>query len=88
MGGTVRVVVSQLNPRDLLLAKGVAIVSGLLIANHVLRRFLRIVYNLYFHLRSRYPGPKLWVAFDLGQTIGCMGGSIDFQITEIHRKHG
>ncbi|KAF1354170.1 cytochrome P450 [Lizonia empirigonia] len=53
-----------------------------------IKGFIRITYNKYFHPLSRYPGPRLWAAFDVARTIGRMGGYIDFEIAEQHRIHG
>lgn len=88
MAGATQAVISKVGALELLSVRGIAIVLGVFFAFQILRSLVRIVCNLYFHPLSKYPGPKLWAAFDVARTVGRMGGYIDFQIVEEHRKHG
>lgn len=88
MAGAIQAIVSRANVTELVSVRVLALGLGLLVTLQILRSVVRIVYNIYFHPLSKYPGPKLWAAFDVARTIGRMGGYIDFQIVEEHRKHG
>jgi cytochrome P450 len=88
MAGTIQALGSWISGTDVLSIRGATLFLSLLVTIQIIGSVIRIVYNLYFHPLSRYPGPKLWAAFDVARTIGRMGGYIDFQIAEEHRKHG
>ncbi|KAJ4398236.1 hypothetical protein N0V91_010350 [Didymella pomorum] len=88
MAGPLQAFVSLVSGIDILSFRGAASLLGLFVTIKIIRSAARIIYNLYFHPLSRYPGPKLWAAFDVARTIGRMEGYIDFQIAEEHMKHG
>lgn len=88
MAGLLQAFVSLVSGIDILSFRGAASLLGLFVTIKIIRSAARIIYNLYFHPLSRYPGPKLWAAFDVARTIGRMEGYIDFQIAEEHMKHG
>lgn len=88
MAGPIQALVSRISAGDISISRAIALFLSLLFAFHIIRNFVRIVYNIYFHPLSRYPGPRLWAACDVARTIGRMGGYVDFQIAEQHRKHG
>lgn len=79
---------AKVGAANLLSLRGIALILGALIALQTLKSIIRIIYNLYFHPLSKYPGPRLWTAFDVFRTIGSMRGDTDLQIAEEHRKHG
>jgi cytochrome P450 len=88
MPGVFQAIITEVYAIDLLSARSVIVVIAALIVVQILRATIRIIYNVYFHPLSKYPGPKLWAAFDFTRTVGRMQGHIDFQIAEEHRKHG
>ncbi|CZR53260.1 related to cytochrome P450 CYP3/CYP5/CYP6/CYP9 subfamilies [Phialocephala subalpina] len=45
-------------------------------------------YNLYFHPLSKFPGPKLWAAFQFPYLQAMLGGRVPFQIKALHDIHG
>lgn len=52
----------------------------------------RLVYNVYFHPLSMFPGPRLaaasrWYEGYFDNLVGC-GGQYMYEIDRIHRKHG
>jgi hypothetical protein len=88
MAGALQAVVAEVRASNLLSSRGIALVLGGLIVFQALKSVAHIIYNLYFHPLSKYPGPKLWTAFEVARTIGRMRGDFDLQIVEAHRKHG
>ncbi|KAH6644308.1 putative cytochrome P450 oxygenase [Boeremia exigua] len=88
MAGAIQAIAAKASVGNLLSIRGIAFVLATLVLFQLLQGAARIIYNLYFHPLSKYPGPKLWAAFDVARTIGRMGGYIDLQIAEEHRKHG
>lgn len=86
--------------RDLLLATAVfpAIVSSASLHNlcgcesdrhqfliYVLRQ---VIYNIYFHPLSSYPGPKLFAAARLTHLSRLVTGNLTRTVTELHQKYG
>ncbi|KAH7065992.1 putative cytochrome P450 oxygenase [Paraphoma chrysanthemicola] len=69
-------------------AHSIGIILCAFFAFQLIKGVVRATYNLYFHPLSKYPGPKLWAAFDVSKTIARMRGNLDHQIAEEHRKHG
>ncbi|KAH8819269.1 cytochrome protein [Xylogone sp. PMI_703] len=49
---------------------------------------LSILYNLYFHSLSDYPGPRLAAATRLWYCWHCLRGNLPFVLDEAHRKYG
>lgn len=88
MAGTIQAIIAAARAVNLLSIRSIGILLCIYIAFRIILGILRITYNVYFHPLSKYPGPKLWTAFDVVRTIGRMEGYIDFQIAEEHRKHG
>ncbi|KAF3042597.1 hypothetical protein E8E11_006146 [Didymella keratinophila] len=88
MAGAIQALISRVSSTDVLSIRRFALFLGVFITIQIVRSVVRIVYNLYFHPLSKYPGPRLWAAFDVARTIGRTGGYIDFQIAEEHLKHG
>ncbi|KAF9702012.1 hypothetical protein EKO04_001058 [Ascochyta lentis] len=88
MTGAIQAVVTNIRASNLLSVRGVGILLSVFLAFRIVQGIVRVIYNVYFHPLSKYPGPKLWAAFDVARTIGRMGGYIDFQIAEQHREHG
>lgn len=88
MAGAIQAIIADIRETNVLSARGIGILLVGLLALQSIKGVIRIVYNIHFHPLSKYPGPKLWAAFDVARTIGRMGGYIDFQIAEEHRKHG
>ncbi|RAQ98712.1 cytochrome P450 [Stemphylium lycopersici] len=88
MTGTIQSIVAKVRGVELLSARGVGIFFAALFVFQIVQGVARAVYNVYFHPLSKYPGPRLWAAFDLAKAIGRIRGRIDFQIAEEHRKHG
>ncbi|KAI2641107.1 cytochrome P450 [Xylaria nigripes] len=60
----------------------------LLVAIVIIRQFVIIVYNLYFHPLRKIPGPQLWIAFPILRRILMVHGTIEFKIREMHAKYG
>ncbi|KAH7372153.1 cytochrome P450 [Cadophora sp. MPI-SDFR-AT-0126] len=58
----------------------VALVGGYFIWN--------IVYNLYLHPLSSYPGPKLWAISNAPSVLAVLSGHSNKKITELHNKYG
>ncbi|KAL1602210.1 hypothetical protein SLS59_004897 [Nothophoma quercina] len=88
MTGTIQAIVAKVRAFDLLSARGIGFVLTAFLAFQIVKGAVRVIYNTYFHPLSKYPGPRLWAAFDVARTVGQMGGHVDFQIAEEHRKHG
>ena len=88
MADVIQAVFAKASAMNIPSARGTAIILAAFVIFEIIQGAVRIIYNLYFHPLSKYPGPKLWAAFDVARTIGRMGGYIDFQIAEEHRKHG
>jgi cytochrome P450 len=81
-------VAANLGASKLLSPRTIALFLCSILLFQTVKCAVRIIYNLYFHPLSKYPGPKLWAAFDVARTIGRMRGYIDMQIAEQHRQHG
>lgn len=88
MAGALQTLAATANAQSLLSARGVALLLAVYVILETVQILVRIIYNLYFHPLSKYPGPKLWTAFDVARTFGRMGGYIDHQIAKEHCKHG
>lgn len=88
MTGSIQTIVAKVRGVDLLSARGIGILLAAFVVFQIVQGVARAVYNIYFHPLSKYPGPRLWAAFDLAKAIGRIRGRIDFQIAEEHRKHG
>ena len=46
------------------------------------------LYNIYFHPLSRYPGPKLFVAFRLPYVYEYVRGRIAYDLHDFHKRYG
>src|SRR5690242_2757397 len=88
MAGALHTILAKASTVNLLSTRGVALVLVAFIILIAIQGTVRIIYSLYFHPLSKYPGPKLWAAFDVARTVGRMGGYIDLQIAKEHFKHG
>lgn len=88
MAGALQTILAKASAADLLSARGLTLILAAFVTLKIAQGVTRILYNLYFHPLSKYPGPKLWAAFDVARTVGRMGGYIDFEIAKEHRKHG
>lgn len=88
MPGAIQAVLAEVRALDLLSARSIGFVLGAFVGLRIVQGAFRIIYNLYFHPLSRYPGPKLWAAFNVASTLSRMGGRFDSQIVEQHRKYG
>ncbi|RAL62474.1 hypothetical protein DID88_005040 [Monilinia fructigena] len=49
---------------------------------------VQIIYNIYFHPLSSFPGPKLHAATDIPFLRGLLSGKLSFQTLELHKKYG
>jgi cytochrome P450 len=49
---------------------------------------VKIIYNLYFHPLSSYPGPKLWAISRLPWNYVNFKGRLGWRIREMHQKYG
>ncbi|PVH77290.1 cytochrome P450 monooxygenase-like protein [Cadophora sp. DSE1049] len=50
--------------------------------------FSKIIYNIYFHPLSRFPGPKWAAASNLFYVFGWTGGRWAFIVEDLHKKYG
>lgn len=48
----------------------------------------QIIYNLYFHPLSKFPGPKLWAASRLPFIYNLLTGQLVKKEREFHEKYG
>ena len=67
---------------------GLAIIVSFLVVCYV----SRLVYNVYFHPLSKFPGPRLagasrWYEAYFDNLVGC-GGQYMYEIDRIHRDYG
>ncbi|OAG02707.1 cytochrome P450 [Paraphaeosphaeria sporulosa] len=88
MAGTLQSILSKARTADLLSLKGISGFLAFLFLIQLVQSIGRAVYNVYFHPLRKYPGPKLWAAFEVTRTIARVRGRLDFAIVEEHRKHG
>ena len=49
---------------------------------------LHAIYNLFFHPLSRFPGPKLWIAFPIFKNLAQLRGQLDFTMRDLHDHFG
>lgn len=54
----------------------------------ILYIFGRIIYNIYFHPLSKYPGPRLYAASRLAITSDLVRGRSPFAIKKLHDRYG
>jgi cytochrome P450 len=47
-----------------------------------------VIYNIYFHPLSKYPGPRLWTATRLGYLFSLWSGWLHTDVQDIHRQYG
>lgn len=47
-----------------------------------------VIYNVYIHPLSIFPGPKSWAATYIPYALSLRNGNLVYRIEEIHRKHG
>ncbi|PMD45048.1 cytochrome P450 [Hyaloscypha variabilis F] len=47
-----------------------------------------VIYNLYFHPLSRFPGPPLWAAFQFPFLQKMLQGRLPYRVKELHDKYG
>ena len=47
-----------------------------------------MVYNLYFHPLSRFPGPKLWATFRLPYVVSLLSGNLGHDERSFHERYG
>ncbi|KAE9375433.1 isotrichodermin C-15 hydroxylase [Stipitochalara longipes BDJ] len=47
-----------------------------------------VVYNLYFHPLSKFPGPPLWAAFQFPFLQKMLQGCLPYRVKELHDKYG
>lgn len=47
-----------------------------------------VIYNVYLHPLSIFPGPKPWAATYIPYALSLRKGNLVYRIEEIHRKHG
>ncbi|KAF9731228.1 hypothetical protein PMIN06_012090 [Paraphaeosphaeria minitans] len=88
MAGALQSILSKARTADLLSLKGISSFLAFLFLVQLVQSIGRAVYNVYFHPLRKYPGPKLWAAFEVTRTIARVQGRLDFAIVEEHRKHG
>ncbi|KAB8302765.1 hypothetical protein EYC80_006112 [Monilinia laxa] len=63
-----------------------AIISFLLLV--IICIIVQIIYNIYFHPLSSFPGPKLYAATDIPFLRGLLSGKLSFRTLELHKKYG
>ncbi|RAL16419.1 cytochrome P450 [Aspergillus homomorphus CBS 101889] len=63
-------------------------VLGILILLFVLYLITQVVYNLYLHPLSKYPGPPLWRAFRLPFLLANIQGQLPHRIRDFHARYG
>ncbi|KAJ4348114.1 uncharacterized protein N0V89_009486 [Didymosphaeria variabile] len=88
MAGALQGIISKAHAADWLSFQGILTLLAFVFAVQIIQAIARAIYNVYFHPLSRYPGPKLWAAFEVSRTIERVRGRLDFAIVDEHRKHG
>ncbi|KAL1601683.1 hypothetical protein SLS60_006598 [Paraconiothyrium brasiliense] len=88
MAGALQGIISKAQAADWLSFQGILTLLAFVVAVQIIQAVARAIYNVYFHPLSKYPGPKLWAAFEVSRTIERVRGRLDFAIVEEHRKHG
>lgn len=48
----------------------------------------QVIYNIYFHPLSKFPGPKLWAAFQFPYLYTMLQGMIPYRIKALHDQYG
>ncbi|KAF1847369.1 benzoate 4-monooxygenase cytochrome P450 [Cucurbitaria berberidis CBS 394.84] len=61
---------------------------GLLALKVIISWVYTIIYNLYFHPLSRFPGPKHAAASHIAYSWWFLGGSQPYKVLDLHRKYG
>lgn len=46
------------------------------------------IYNIFFHPLSKFPGPRLWVAFQFPKAYSASSGRLPYKVLELHQKYG
>ena len=69
-----------------------SVVCGLIITSFLVWYASRLVYNVYFHPLSKFPGPRLagasrWYEGYFDNLVG-RGGQYMYEIDRIHRDYG
>lgn len=59
-----------------------------ILAIWVCSKLIQATRNLFLHHLSKYPGPKLWIAFPTTKHIAQIRGHFDFNIRDAHEKYG
>jgi hypothetical protein len=49
---------------------------------------MNIIYRLYFHPISKYPGPKIWAATAIPSTYYTLRGTKAYKMSELHNCYG
>ncbi|CAI6332717.1 unnamed protein product [Periconia digitata] len=47
-----------------------------------------LIYNLYFHPLSHFPGPLLWRAFQFPSLAAMLAGNLPYKVQSLHEKYG
>lgn len=59
-----------------------------LVSIYLLSSVGRILHSLYLHPLSKFPGPKIWIAFPLLRQIAHIRGLLDARMCNFHRAYG
>lgn len=73
---------------QLLSVQGITSLASLLVLVQLLLLLCRAFYNLYLHPLSKYPGPRLWIAFPITKSLAQLKGRLDFEIRKHHERYG
>ena len=69
-------------------ATGISLLVGFATISYIVYYLAIAFYNVYLHPRSKFPGPKLWIAFPVLRHVAAARGQLDEKIRDFHARYG